>query len=118
MQLRSWCLSIKPARLRSMRRHLYPLLLVFAFLFAQVGYTAHLATHLVAPVSQDQGHGHEGPCELCVSFGQLGSGPLAFSLFQPPLLPAVQDWVVASGSSFKPIFALFARARAPPVRLI
>jgi hypothetical protein len=36
-----------------MRRYLHPFLLVFAFLFAQVGYTAHLATHLVAPASQD-----------------------------------------------------------------
>jgi hypothetical protein len=101
-----------------MRRYLHPFLLVFAFLFAQVGYTAHLATHLVAPASQDQGHGHEGPCELCVSFGQLGSGPLAFTLFQPPLLAAVQDWVVAARPFFNPFFSLYARARAPPVYLV
>ncbi|MGA7951123.1 MAG: hypothetical protein WCA45_13315 [Thiobacillaceae bacterium] len=101
-----------------MRRYLHPFLLAFAFLFAQVGYTAHLATHLVAPASQDQGHGHEGPCELCVSFGQLGSGPLAFTLFQPPLLAAVQDWVLAARPLFKPVYAIYARARAPPAYLV
>lgn len=98
-----------------MRRYLQPFLLVFAFLFAQVGYTAHLATHLVAPASQDQGHTSDSSCELCISYAQLGSGPLAFTLFQPPLLAAVQDWVVAARPLFKPIYAIYARARAPPV---
>ena len=97
-----------------MRRYLHPVLLVFAFLFAQVGYTAHLATHLVAPASQDQGHAADDSCQLCVSFGQLGSGPLAYTLFQPPLLAAVQDWVLAARPFFKPVYAIYARARAPP----
>lgn len=101
-----------------MRRYLHPFLLVFAFLFAQVGYTAHLATHLVAPASQDQGHTTEAPCELCVSYAQLGGGPLAFTLFQPPVLAAVQDWAVAARPLIKPIFSLFARTRGPPVYLV
>jgi len=98
-----------------MRRYLHPFLLVFAFLFAQVGYTAHLATHLVAPASQDQGHTSDSSCEVCVAYAQLGSGPLAFTLFQPPVLAAVQDWVVAARPFFKPVSAFFARARGPPV---
>ena len=101
-----------------MRRYLHPVLLVFAFLFAQVGYTAHLATHLVAPATQDQCHTHEGACELCISYAQLGCGPLAFTLFQPPLLEAVQDWVLVAHPSFTPIVAFRARARAPPVNLV
>ncbi len=101
-----------------MRRYLHPFLLVFAFLFAQVGYTAHLATHLVVPASQDQGQAHDGPCELCVAYGQLGSGPLAFTLFQPPLLAAVQDWVLAAWPDFQPVYSIYARARAPPSHLV
>ena len=101
-----------------MRRYLHPILLVLAFLFAQVGYTAHLATHLAAPASQDQGQTHEGPCELCVAYGQLDGGPLAFTLPQPPLLAAVQDWILAASPVFNPVFTPYARARAPPARLV
>jgi len=101
-----------------MRRYLHPFLLVFAFLFAQAGYTAHLATHLMAPASQEHGHTSDGSCEVCISYAQLGSGPLAFTLYQPPVLSAVQDWMIATSPSCKPVISLYVRARGPPVPLI
>jgi hypothetical protein len=101
-----------------MRRYLYPFLLVFAFLFAQVGYTAHLATHLAAPVQQKHGHTSDAPCELCISFAQLGGTPMAFTFVQLPIVAAVQDWFLAPPERVQPLYRIHATARAPPGSLV
>jgi hypothetical protein len=101
-----------------MRRNLRSLLIVFAFLFAQVGYTAHLVTHLVAPVNQHQGHLQADPCQICLGYSHLGSGPLVFKLLQPPLIAVIQDWSVPDQQDAKPVFLHISQARAPPFSLV
>ena len=102
-----------------MRRYLQPLLLAFAFLLAQADYTAHLVTHLVAPPKLHQDHTQSDICLICVGYSHPGSSsPLAFELFQPPLMAAIQDCLVPDQPDAKPIFSPVSQARAPPLALV
>ncbi len=58
-----------------MSRALHALLLVFALLFAQAGWAAHSASHVVAEKhDSDRGLPADSPCELCVGYAQLAGG--------------------------------------------
>jgi len=100
-----------------MRRTLHSFLLIFAFLFAQGGLTAHAVSHL-APVTHaggDDGLPHEQACELCVGFAHLsGSAPLPESLPQPVIL-ARHERPLHSVAPALTRYEFHSRARAPPV---
>lgn len=101
-----------------MSRALHAILLVFAFLFAQAGWAAHTATHVVVHQTDDQGLPSDAPCELCVGYAQLGAGaPLPVQ----PVLPVCEAHYQKPESIDRPFFArviLHSRTRAPPVHLV
>ncbi len=99
-----------------MNRALHAFLLVFAFLFAQAGWAAHSATHVVAQShADDQSLPSDAPCELCVGYAQLGAGaPLPVQ----PVLPVCEAHYQKPESTVRAFFArviLHSRTRAPPV---
>jgi len=58
-----------------MSRALHAFLLVFTFLFAQAGWAAHSASHvMVENHGGDRGLPADAPCELCVGYAQIASG--------------------------------------------
>jgi hypothetical protein len=98
-----------------MSRALSAFLLVFAFLFAQAGWAAHTASHVVAASHNgDQGLPADTPCELCVGYAQVAGGA---PLPDAPSLPVCNaryetpDSIAALPVS-RAIYR--SRARAPP----
>jgi hypothetical protein len=98
-----------------MNRALHAFLLVFAFLFAQAGWAAHTASHVVAQNhSGDQGLPSDAPCELCVGYAQLAGGapmPDAPSL---PVCNARHEAPDSVTTLFVSRTVYRSRARAPP----
>lgn len=99
-----------------MRRALHALLLVFAFLFAQAGWAAHAASHVVAEKHRsDSSLPADSSCELCVAYAQLAGGaPLPDAPGLPVCsarheAPASFTALPVSRSHYR------SRARAPPV---
>jgi hypothetical protein len=50
-----------------------PLFLLLALLFAQQGAVTHGIAHVMAEQSQDQSLPHEGHCDFCDAYDQIGS---------------------------------------------
>ncbi len=98
-----------------MNRALHAFLLVFAFLFAQAGWAAHGASHVVAEKhSGDKSLPADAPCELCMGYAQFaGAAPMP----DTPALPACLARHEAPDSLTALIVSRATphqRARAPP----
>lgn len=89
------------------------LLLVAALLFVQQGAAMHAISHALAERSQDQSHPHDGQCELCAAYAQIGSAVGSSDVrfdFSVACFETGSDSAVDFRSA---TFAAFA-ARAPP----
>lgn len=94
-------------------RLLLPLFLVLALLFAQQGAVMHSIAHTLAEQSQDKSLPHDGHCDLCAAYAQIGSAVGASQLHFDFVPAAGSACAVHSFSYHSIAFAAFA-ARAPP----
>jgi hypothetical protein len=89
------------------------LMLVFALLFAQLGGLAHGIAHAMAEQTQDQSLPHDGYCNLCAAYAQLGSPIGSCSSGFMSSGNCVAAYFSHYVSRLPDTFAVFA-ARAPP----
>jgi hypothetical protein len=92
---------------------LFRLLLIFALLFAQLGGLTHGIAHTIAEQTQDQSLPHNGHCELCAAYAQIG-GAIGSSAVHFDFATSPEEALTTRSFSFRTIaFTAFA-ARAPP----
>lgn len=102
--------------MNSSRTFFFPLLLVFALLFAQQAGAAHALHHVLEDLAQQQAGKqtpHSDICEKCADYAKLGSALSVGAYNFTPLL--VSDETVQHRSiAFRPVHIFAAAARAPP----
>lgn len=95
----------------------FPLLLVFALLFAQQAGAAHALHHalenLTPPQQEDKQAPHSNACEQCATYTQLGSALNVGAYDFTPLVVSGET-IQHRTTSFNSIHALAAVARGPP----
>jgi hypothetical protein len=103
--------AMKPSRL------LLPLLLALSLLSAQGAGAAHTIRHALQNASQQDKHTtHDGACEKCENYFQLGSA-LNVGTYTPPLLDAPAEMAAAFVEHSTTLALPSATARGPPARL-
>ena len=92
---------------------LFRLLLIFALLFAQLGGLAHGIAHTMAEQTQDQSLPHDGHCDLCASYAQIG-GAVGSNTIRFDFAASTEETLTTHSFCFRSIAFVAFAARAPP----
>jgi hypothetical protein len=92
---------------------LFRLLLIFALLFAQLGGLAHGIAHTMAEQAQDQSLPHDGHCDLCAGYAQLG-GAVGSNTIRFDFAASTEETLTTHSFCFRSIAFVAFAARAPP----
>jgi len=92
---------------------LFRLLLIFALLFAQLGGLAHGIAHTMAEQTQDQSLPHDGYCDLCASYAQIG-GAVGSNTIHFDFAASTEETLTTHSFCFRSIAFVAFAARAPP----
>ncbi len=88
-------------------------LLAFTLLFTQQGLVTHAIAHTLAEQTQDQSLPHDGQCELCAAYAQIGSAVSSSEVHFDLGISFDETHAAFAATPRSTSFAAFA-ARAPP----